>query len=123
MLRGNWLLAILNNIIDILAILCDNRSMKKTIKGASATEIKNRFGDYLGEVIHGNNPVLIEKHGKPVAVIISYKSWKEEKEGGDKIDPWINAHRDIMNRIMMRATGHPTEDAVTIINDIREEES
>ena len=40
----------------------------------TATDVKNRFGDYLLKV--QQEPIAIEKNGKPVAVTISMKEYK-----------------------------------------------
>ena len=39
------------------------------MKTFTATEAKNRFGELLDEV--GNNPVVIRKNGRDVAVLLS----------------------------------------------------
>ncbi|MBF0290812.1 MAG: type II toxin-antitoxin system Phd/YefM family antitoxin [Nitrospinae bacterium] len=44
------------------------------MKTATATEIKNRFGEYLQSAIR--EPVLIEKTGKPVAVLLSIDDYE-----------------------------------------------
>jgi prevent-host-death family protein len=45
------------------------------MKTVSATEAKNRFGTFLGEVSRGELAVVIENHGKPTAVLVSYEEW------------------------------------------------
>lgn len=44
------------------------------MKTATATDIKNRFGEYLQSAIR--EPVLIEKTGKPVAVLMSLDDYE-----------------------------------------------
>ncbi len=36
----------------------------------SATDAKNRFGDLLHRVVYDHEPVLIERNGRPMAVLI-----------------------------------------------------
>ena len=48
-----------------------------TIKTLAATEVKNRFGRVLNEVSTSGNPIIVEKSGKPVAVIISVKDYEQ----------------------------------------------
>ena len=36
----------------------------------SATEAKNRFGDLLHRVVYDHEPVLIERNGRPMAVLV-----------------------------------------------------
>lgn len=40
-----------------------------------ATEAKNRFGDLLFQVTLDGAPRLIERNGKPVAVILRYQDY------------------------------------------------
>ncbi len=51
----------------------------------SATQAKNKFGDLLHQVCYEKNPVLIEKNGRPMAVILDidlYQELKREKNSG-----------------------------------------
>ena len=57
---------------------------KKTVV---ATEIKNRFGEYLGMVVEGEEPLAIERHGKPVAVVVNIDQWKKLKVVREKSTP------------------------------------
>ena len=41
------------------------------VKTVSATEIKNRFGQYLARA--AVEPVAVEKNGRPVAVLLSFE--------------------------------------------------
>jgi len=36
----------------------------------TATDAKNRFGDLLHRVVYGHEPVLIERNGRPMAVLV-----------------------------------------------------
>jgi antitoxin Phd len=44
------------------------------VKTVSATEIKNRLGQYLSRV--ALEPVAIEKNGRPVAVLLSFEEYE-----------------------------------------------
>lgn len=44
------------------------------MKTVSATEIKNRLGVYLEESLL--EPVVVQKAGRPVAVVISYREYE-----------------------------------------------
>ncbi len=44
----------------------------------TATDAKNRFGELL-EAVH-REPIEIDKKGRPVAVMLSYKTYQEMKE-------------------------------------------
>jgi antitoxin Phd len=44
------------------------------VKTVSATEIKNRFGQYLARV--AVEPVAVEKNGRPVAVLLAFEEYE-----------------------------------------------
>ena len=44
------------------------------MKTVSATEIKNRLGQYLARV--AVEPVAVEKNGRPVAVLLSFEEYE-----------------------------------------------
>ena len=44
------------------------------VKTVSATEIKNRFGQYLARA--AVEPVAVEKNGRPVAVLLSFEEYE-----------------------------------------------
>lgn len=39
-------------------------------KRVSATEAKAHFSELIAEVTHGGSPVIIERHGRPVAALV-----------------------------------------------------
>ena len=44
-----------------------------------ATEVKNRFGAVLREINRTGGPILIERSGKPVAVILSIDAYEKAR--------------------------------------------
>ncbi|MBI4315313.1 MAG: type II toxin-antitoxin system Phd/YefM family antitoxin [Chloroflexi bacterium] len=42
----------------------------------AATEVKNRFGQVLSEVRRTGGPIVVQRGGKPVAVILSIESYE-----------------------------------------------
>jgi prevent-host-death family protein len=46
----------------------------------SATEAKNHFGDLLHKVVYGHEPILIERNGRPMAVLIDIDQYLEMKQ-------------------------------------------
>ncbi len=54
------------------------------MKTVSATEAKNRLGTFIGEVARGGDDVVIENHGKPTAVLISYEVYRDLREVQDR---------------------------------------
>ncbi len=52
------------------------------MKGAAATEVKNRFGQMLETV--ASEPIAIEKKGRPVAVMMSIAEYERLVEIEDR---------------------------------------
>jgi prevent-host-death family protein len=50
----------------------------KLVRTLSATEAKNRFGALLREVARTGGPILVERDGEAVAVILSVSAYEEE---------------------------------------------
>ena len=49
-------------------------------KAVSAAEAKNRLGSLLGYVADEGDEVIVESHGKPKAVIMSYAAYEQVRE-------------------------------------------
>ncbi len=47
----------------------------------SLSDFRNRIGDYLANL--GNAPVLLERRGKPAAVVLSYEEYQRLQEAED----------------------------------------
>ena len=92
---------------------------KKTVV---ATEIKNRFGEYLGMVVEGEEPLAIERHGKPVAVVVNIDQWKKLKVVREKSTPWFDALKEMVERIDRNHPDAKPFSAVDLIDRIRDEE-
>ncbi len=50
----------------------------------SATNLGNRFGSFLGDAIRTGGPLVIERVGKPVAVLLSIEAYSSDRTG----QPW-----------------------------------
>jgi prevent-host-death family protein len=46
----------------------------------SATEAKNRFGKVLREAAQYGEPIVVERDGKPVAVIMSIEAYERTRQ-------------------------------------------
>lgn len=93
-------------------------------KSAPATDVKNRFGDYLARVVHRREPLLIEKHGKPVALLVPYEAGDEAPREGRGSSP--TPISDALDRLAKEYwKNHPDAkpfSAVDLIHKVREEE-
>jgi|CryGeyDrversion2_2_1046609.scaffolds.fasta_scaffold186746_2 prevent-host-death family protein len=54
------------------------------VKKMSAKEARNSFSDLLGVVYYSKKTVIVEKRGKPVAVVISPEDYKRLLAGRDE---------------------------------------
>ncbi|NJN53389.1 MAG: type II toxin-antitoxin system Phd/YefM family antitoxin [Anaerolineae bacterium] len=45
-------------------------------KALSATEVKNRFGRVLRDLLISGDPIIVEKDSQPVAIIMSIKEYE-----------------------------------------------
>ena len=95
--------------------------MKTTLNTVSATEIKNRFGDYLHGVLTDHAPLLIEKHGKPVAIIMEYAEWKKREALSSK-KSWVEQCRRYATSLKKRHPHSKIFSGVDLIRSVREEE-
>ncbi len=47
-----------------------------------ATEVKNRFGQVLGEIARTGGPIIVERGGKAVAVIVGIEAFERLRPAG-----------------------------------------
>lgn len=45
----------------------------------SATDVKNRFGFVLREIRRSGGPIVVERGGKPVAVLLSIEEYQRDR--------------------------------------------
>jgi prevent-host-death family protein len=51
------------------------------VKKASAAQAKSQFSALMAEVAHGGKRVVIERHGKPLAALVSVSDLERLEEG------------------------------------------
>lgn len=51
------------------------------VRTLSATDVKNRFGRVLREISKSGGPIVVERGGKPVAVILSVDEYQRSQGG------------------------------------------
>jgi prevent-host-death family protein len=56
------------------------------LEPVSATDAKIKFGEILHETSVNGKKFIVDRHGKPVSVILSYREYRELLEGkrGDR---------------------------------------
>ncbi len=87
--------------------------MQKTI---SATEARNHFSEVLQLVKNG--PFVIERHGKPFAVILSKSDYDRLTAGENQIN-WMSLLEETHWRVHAEREGKPIPSPEDILNDLR----
>lgn len=89
-------------------------------KKITASLFQNHVGQYIAQANHLMSPLIVVKHGKPIAVVIGYHLWQKQKiQGINKPHPWIVACQKLAARI--KKNGRPQTPAVTLIRQLRDE--
>ena len=93
------------------------------MKTVSATEAKNRLGTFLGEVSRGETEVIIENHGKPTAVLLSYEAYRQLRELQDRQRrrEAMDALRQLRAEVRARNLDLTEEEADAIADDVGRE--
>jgi prevent-host-death family protein len=110
--------------MTLLAKIANICFMTSPFKTAPATAVKNRFGDYLGEVLETHEPLYIDRHGKTVAVLVDIKRWlqKEALARGSQT-PWCDGLKTLLKKARKRRSGGKSASAVDLLRELRDEES
>ncbi len=87
----------------------------------SATHIKNRFGHYLGQALAGRAPVIIERHGRPIAVLASMATWETARNGASPPSAWGTRCRRMIQTLRKNRAGKSRPSAVQLVRSLREE--
>lgn len=97
--------------------------MKAQPRSITATQAKNRLGDYLAIVTSGKEPVVIERHGRPIAVLLDYGEWVQEHplQGKKKLS-WSEELEQLAQKIAAEHPDPEPRSAVDLLNQIREED-
>ncbi len=89
------------------------------MKMVPATDLKNQFGTYLGEVVFGKEPLVVEKHGKPVAVLVRYEDWVNKEKGHS---PTLNNFLSLVDALKKNHPIVKYPSSVALIREVRDEE-
>lgn len=95
------------------------------VKTISATEARIHLGDVLDQVEHAGSRIIIERGGKPAAMLISLSDGK--KLNGEHYDPEELIERARLNREAfaewraVQQPGQPFPDIAEMIREMREE--
>lgn len=93
--------------------------MNGSIKTVTAKEARDNFTDILGGVYYGKQPVLIEKKGRPFAVVISPEEYENYKKVTKK------RFFEIVNKIQAKNKGvdpiKVLKDVTKVVEEVRQE--
>lgn len=89
-----------------------------TARRMSAREARANFGDLLGLVYYTKEPVIVEKKGRPFAVVISPEDYewlaKEREQAFQVVDKIRERNVDKDPNVVLR-------DVTTVVEDVRQE--
>lgn len=93
------------------------------MKTVSATEAKNRLGALIGDVAGGDEDIIIENHGSPRAVLISYTHYRALLDAKDKQRrrEAMDALRQLREEVRAQNQDLDEEAADRLIEEIRSE--
>ena len=89
--------------------------MDKTI---SATEARIRFGELLQNAQIG--PVVVERSGRPIAVVLSIGEYERLSSGQTRTD-WRSLLAETHERVRVDLKGRSLPDPALVLRQIREE--
>lgn len=92
-------------------------------KTLQATEVKNRFGEYLAEVAYGRDPIFVERHGHRVAVLVGIEAWEELQGRHPQKPAWLTACGQLAEQIRQDRPRAKQTSSVELIRQLRDEES
>lgn len=93
------------------------------LKTVSANDAKNRFGSLLAHVSEDGGEVIVERHGRPKAVLISYAAYEEVqglREQKRRADALAQL-RQLQERVSARNQDLTEEEAIAIADQLSHE--
>src|SRR5688572_188814 len=96
--------------------------MSRTV---SATEVRAHFGEMMRHAVERNEPIIVERAGKPHVVILSIAEY-ERLRGEESHEPpveqdWWEMARQSRERVRRSLNGRPMPDVSEVIREMREE--
>ncbi|PIS14696.1 hypothetical protein COT64_01320 [Candidatus Shapirobacteria bacterium CG09_land_8_20_14_0_10_39_12] len=76
---------------------------------------RNNFSNLLGEVYYGGKKYLIQKLGKPFAVLLNVEEYKKLEELRESLFKEIAANRNKNENIPLKEVETDVEEAVTAV--------
>ncbi len=92
--------------------------MTRTI---TATEARVHFGELMRGVVDSQEPVIVERGGKPLVVIVSVDQYERLRAGSGGKEPWRERMEQTWGQIRREGRGRLDPPADEVIRDMREE--
>lgn len=93
----------------------------------NASEAKLHFGEFLNQCLYADKEVIIRKHDKPVAVLVSLEKWgkrgKPAKEKSKEHPLWLELQRirASIRKHQKKMGVKDTQSSVELIRELRDE--
>jgi prevent-host-death family protein len=91
----------------------------------SATEARVHFGKLMRSVVENDQPVIVERAGKPEVVVLAVDKYQRMK-AAEQRESWKSTFKriqEIGDAIRMRREDVPLPDPAEVIHQMREERS
>jgi len=89
----------------------------------SATEARVRFGELMRRVVESQEPVIVERGGRPYVVVLSIEEYNRLRAAQPKVT-WRDTLEQMLQlgaRIKARRGGQPLTPPEEVIRELREE--
>jgi len=89
----------------------------------SATEARVRFGELMRRVVESQEPVIVERGGRPYVVVLSIEEYNRLRAAQSKVT-WRDTLEQMLQlgaRIKARRGGQPLTPPEEVIRELREE--
>ena len=87
----------------------------------TATEARIHFGEVMREVVENQQPVIVERGGKPQIVLLSIDEYENLLAGQAQREDWRSLLAQAHERIRADLGGRPLPPPEEIIREMREE--
>jgi prevent-host-death family protein len=87
----------------------------------SATEARIHFGELLREVVENQQPIIVERGGKPQVVVLSIREYEYLLAGQARREDWQYLLAQAHERIRAELGGRQLPPPEEIIREMREE--
>ena len=92
--------------------------MRRTV---TATEARVHFGELLRRVVEERTPVVVERGGKPLVVVLSVDEYERLRAGQPESEDWWELARRSREAIHRRRGGRPLPSIDDVFDEMRDE--